>query len=341
MSRRAIIPANQQEAEIAAQALSATLAPALSQLSEATLYSSMLHVSVPEFSGTVSEDIHDWLERYETSTFSLPESRKKILLALAFKGTAKAWFSRELKPLTENKTWDELKRAILERFSSQQPADKHLEKLSKLKYDQEGITSIQSFFDEYIFTYEKAHPKVERTDLKSYEKEMTRALVLAIPPEVKSQLNLLVDLPTIEKLEDLRSVIKRYDNHVRLDVPKRSGALDENKFKEIMTGVVKDMIGEQSKAIAAIADQTAIVAAFARRNDQPPRDYRGNRDRPYKRSRPEGDTSDKEEPHKRKPGKVDQSYRDRRGEDRDPPYPCTFCGENHWHSQCPKRDLKQ
>lgn len=333
------------------QSIADSLAPAINQLSDATLSSQMLQVAVPEFNGTSQEDVHDWIDRFETSTFSLPASRKTMLLALAFKGPARAWFSRQVRPLLATATWNKLKKLIVERFSTQHPADKHLERLSKLKYDVHGNGSIQSFFDEFIYLYGKAHP-TPRGETKAYEKEMTRARILAIPAETRSQLDLLADLTNMDSVEQLRATIKRYDNHVRIDKPKPQQGLDEGKFKEILTTVVKDMMGEQNKTIAALVDQTAVVAAFAQKNEGARHEmHPARRDSSSRNSRGRFRYRSNSYPLVEKRSRIEPAQQNNRllppanpqevEQQRQPPYPCVKCGGNHWHSQCQRSNLNE
>jgi len=308
----------------------------------------MVQVSVPEFAGQESEDVHEWIDRFEVSTLSVPDERKSKLLSLAFRGSARAWFCLELKPTLREKLWPDIKKSILKRFSTQAPADKYLEKLSKLKYDPQNNSTLQSFFDEYIYTYQQAYKSDSSGEDEAVrEQDLVRSLMLAIPVDVKRQLNFMTNLSEIVSLEELKSTIKRFDSNVRLEPSPKSDPIDAGKFKEIMTDVVKGMVNQQTKTLAALADQTAIIAGFARQGPrQQGRAYTKSYHASSKRLRfaspvepRQSATSQALDKTQSDSKQQDQAMRFR--DDRPPPYPCQYCNGDHWHSRCLERVLNQ
>lgn len=209
----------------------------LSQLSGATLSSALIHLVPPTFSGGPDEDIHDWIERFEQVTLSLPSEQKNLLLDKAFIKAARAWFREELRPKLPTTDWTTSKREILEHFSGKTPQVRAYEKLMKLTYRPDRHASILYYIDEYTYLYKQAYPIHQQS-------EIVRAVVLSLPPNIKAKLNYMQDLSAITTVDVLKKTAKRYDQDGVEDQP-NSGPVDFEMFNQSLKQAVKELSEQQ------------------------------------------------------------------------------------------------
>lgn len=363
------------QTEMAEQSvLQQTFQEMVTQLSGATLSSALIHITPPTFSGAPNEDIHDWVERFEQLTFSLPQEQKNLLLDKAFMKAARAWFREELRPTLAATEWNTVKRQILEHFSGKSPQVRAYEKLMQLTYRPDRHASILYYIDEYTYLYKQAYPIHQQS-------EVVRAVVLSLPQNIKSKLNYMQDLSAINTVETLKKLAKRYDQE-GVEEPAPRGPVDIEEFNKSLREAVKELAQQQIAAtkevVAAIIGQQAstnsetespddehVCLARSQPRYQQNSDFRTNqqgfrnqpicqcqqsayRARPnngyaaYRNDRPTYRDPSPRYRNNQQLQREDPRYPQPNGgynnrNEPAPPSPCFTCGGDHWNRQCPRR----
>lgn len=305
----------------------------VSKLSQASLSTTILQINPPEFSDGPDSDVYEWLDQFERTTLGLPTDQKCQLLEKAFTGTARSWYRDELQTTALLKNWSDVRETILKRYSGRDNEERYLDKLSSLKYNPLRHASLSSFADEYIHVYSKAHPSAE-------EKDTVKALIRSIPAEFRGYLNLVKRLSTIDTTAALKDTLRYYDQDIKIYHPKEEKeTLDLNKFKDIMTDVVKTMVEQQA------GKTEEVIAAFMKKND-----YRQNQ-RPANRTMTCYGCNQVGHirrycPNNGAANRTTQQVTDNQNSSeipsrqqgpRPPPSACRICNEWHWVRDCPHK----
>lgn len=326
--------------------LATTIREAFNNISRAVISAPLVNLKAPEFSGNKDEDVIEWLNQFDLVTFSVPEDQRKKLLGCAFKKSARAWFKDDLEPLLENLDWSGIKSKILARFKPRQE-DYYIERLKSLNYSQENYNSLGSYVDQRVHVERQAYPQ------KS-PKDIVKSTLLSLTPQVRSYLNLLKDTSTIDKIEDLKALVSRYDEQIHLpQVTTTAQPLDKSTFETLIKSAIDEAVKnlKETHVAAAIA-----VESKQRGNEQDYHNSRFSRETRFARNnnyqrKPqyhETNTNQNSEHvgcacnchHINHQKQVQHDNRRQNQPKKKPPYPCRYCGESHWNNDCPKRDLK-
>lgn len=237
------------------------------------------------------------------------------------------------------------------------------EKLTKLAYSPDRHASVLYYIDEYTYLYKKAYPI-------HAQEEIVRALVLSLPPNIKTKINYMQDISAINSIDVLKKLAKRYDQEAT-EEPTKTSPLNLDTFKTVMESVVKDLAQKQieatKEAVAALLpksepsymdipgdeDDYMYVVQDGRRQPQRPQygqsrgnnrgrggyNYRGN----YAARRYDQDQNNRR-PYQPNTRGNQQAYQvnQQRGPNGQvtrgpPPGPCWTCQGNHWNDECPNR----
>lgn len=233
------------------ETLSDTIREVLEGLSKTLNNNTQTTVRPPTFSGERTQDVVEWLDEFEQITLGLSEQTKRQLLGCAFKKSARAWFKEELKSSIDELSWEEIKQAILKRYKPNQQ-DYYVEQLGKLKYQEDEGQDLASFVDQRVHISRMAYPNLG-------EREVVRDTILAMSPKVRSYLNLMSDTTQIDKIQELKALVSRFDQKVDFPAPRdTSQVIDKTLFEELL-----------KNAVEKLKDTHVEVAAAARRTEQP------------------------------------------------------------------------
>lgn len=312
------------------------------QLASATLSSAIIHLNPPQFSGKPNENIHEWVEKFELLTLSFPDEQKTNLLDKAFLHPARSWFKASLKPSLPL-PWKTIKTKILSQFSGESQEDRNYEALRKLSYDKDKYGTLSLFIDDYAYTYGKAYPRADPS-------ETVRALIRNLTPSKRHKLNQMSDIKEISTVDALRTLAKRFDQEPESSEEKKSTGLDVNQFKELMSGIVKDIVEQQTKqnneimaAFQKFDKQSSekqpqsFSSSFRTRSPSPNRNtsfrqgssFERNRRVRFQETDPKEIFRSTQIPNISGPNSSTGK--------RAPPSPCYYCDGNHWNADCTSR----
>lgn len=317
----------------------------LSKLSEslgqhAAMVLTNLHL--PTFGGLPNEDVHKFLKEFKASTITLNDELRCLALDKALIGCAHTWAKKHIKTDIKVGNWIEAKHKLRERFVPPDENLRHLEKLSKMKYNPTEIT-LSCYIEGFATTYVKAHEGAA-------DKDVIRALRVNLPHEVIHNLNILsenwADLNSVEEFMKIiqrieRSIIpfEKKQNAVNPEYVKLSAAI-EDLSKKLTAQPVKTEKPEQVEVLAAVSrpadnrnqpnrgqkrtyhgEQQQSNQGYSKRYNG---GYRANNNTQYNQQGSKTKTQLQEE-YERSHGK--------------PPGPCYTCQELHFHRHCPYRAL--
>lgn len=328
----------------------------------------LINVSVPQFSGALNEDIHEFLRKYKTATISLGENMKVRALQKALTGQAYTWAKNNIKQeMQEGINWRLIKKALVERFEAPNSELRFHGKLAKMQFDPTTGT-LTSYLESYTECFSKVYTQAKDVDIVS-------ALKLNLPNNIQRALNLLNDEWTkFTKMEDLFKLARRVEEKIlpfekdessedKLSANKLVQILDEFKKSMQSTKIDNDKPIEKKENLAAIQcdglcqQNQALAVAYDRNFNGQNRGFNGNRnwreqgenrfkkiyhDRnerrvstlPYPKKDYAGQFKEKEETGA---NKFKQIYVTNHG---NPPGPCYYCTGFHFNRHCPLRDPK-
>lgn len=328
-----------------------TIQAMVTGISNSTLSAAIINIHPPMFSGGSSEDIHEWMDRFEQATFALPDEQKALLLGRAFTKAARPWYSDELRPKLQVLSWKEARNMILEHFSSQAKEDKFYEKLNSLKYDKDRHGCTLLFVDEYAYLYKRAYPSAQPA-------EIVRAAINNLPAAIRGKFNLIADIRQLKTIDDLKDIAKRYDQEDSDTTTSNAQPLDMEKFKQIMSGVVSELVEKQAERT------NEVLAAFMKCPQQTDDRYGRRRNRNdrqayqnYQNNRASYSGNYQRQDNQRQGQYTANNYENIQGNNsqpprapspypanrnnqfrksnRGPPSPCYYCNGDHWNSECP------
>lgn len=326
--------------------LATTIREAFDNISRAVISAPLVNLKPPEFSGNKDEDVIEWLNQFDLITFSVPEGQRKMLLACAFKKSARAWFKDDLEPHLVTLDWSGIKEKILARFKPRQE-DYYIERLKNLNFNQDTYSGLGSYIDQRVHVERQAYPKKE-------PKDIVRSTLLSLTPQVRSYLNLMKDTSSIDRIEDLKALASRYDEQIHLpQVSTTTQPLDKSTFETLIKSAIDEAVKnlKETHVAAAIAVQPKSTNENRNyRDSRYSRETRYSNNNNYQRKpqyyRPNNAKHNERVNHTcncQHNNHQNQQQREDRHQTlpkRKPPYPCRYCGEPHWNNDCPKRDLK-
>lgn len=201
---------------------------------------SLMNVHIPQYDG--SQDIHQFINEYETITSLLEENQKIKLLVKAFSaGNYGHWYKRVLEPAmkTINVKWSDIKKLITERFSSGHEIDRHLRRLETMKYDPSGDMKLIDFVESFIYCFDKVH------GLSGKEETCCRALKIKLPDDVSRQLSLFAEYRNARTTKDLLDAVKNYE--LNITVQPTTNKLEHRE----MVSIMKSMFDNYHKEFVA------------------------------------------------------------------------------------------
>lgn len=250
---------------------------------------SATNILVPRFDAYT--DVHDFIAEFSRATSTLSDGQRILVIPKAFPVNChRAWYETELAPMIRsNRSWAEIKKQIITRFSVTDSQDKHFARLRELKYDQDSDKSLLCYVEDVCYSYERAYPGESGLNELKY----VRA---AIPPSLRAKLNLYSDFKNANDINMLKAAVKDYDaaRSLRPKRPQSQEATLEltNLMKQLMENVKKEnqAIRTENQAL-----RHEMVAAF---HAPEQRAYRS--DTNYRSSQPSSyaDRNRQSSPHK-------------------------------------------
>lgn len=235
---------------------------------------SVTNIPVPRFDDYA--DVHDFIAEFERITITLSDEQKLLVLPKAFPVNCyKSWYGTELTPLIESKApWSRVKSKILSRFSVGEEQDKHFSRLRDLKYDSQAKQSLLAYFEDILYSYQRAHPGSTTADTIKYIK-------MTLPPSLRAKLNLYSDFKDAQSMDMLKSAAKEFDLAMESE-PKGSGNLQSaeqiaNILKTVMSEVKKETQALRSEHEASQKELIAAIQAQGERQLQTSTEYNRSR----------------------------------------------------------------
>ena len=202
---------------------------------------SIANINVPRFDAT--KDVFDFLAEFEATTSIINDDQRPKLLLKAFPfDRTKAWFECELKPaIIAGKSWDSIKKKIIQRFSDTEDRDRHFVKLREAKFNPDSGQRLLDYIEDLIYSYKKAHSS-------GYSEEACLKFIKAtIPQRLIPTLNLISDFRKATKLEDLISGVKQFDSSYRnADMFSSGQKLDNSEMHKLLKELLKRSEATQS-----------------------------------------------------------------------------------------------
>lgn len=210
----------------------------------------------------------------------LSDKHRCLALNRALVDSAAVWAKNNIKTLIEQGNWKSIKDQLIERFG---PADIELhqrDKLSRMKYDPEKST-LTSYVELYVATYDKAF-----TDYNT--NESIKSLRMNLPNNIIRRLNYLDDKwGKYENLEDLFSLIKRFETHIEpYEIEEASKQLDKEAISSMLEDfrktLVKDMKHDQDTLKESLAIMSYDIPMKSRNNEHIQSQWSVDAIRPYR-----------------------------------------------------------
>lgn len=310
-------------------------------------------LNLPSFSGKAQEDVCEFLNKFKLATFALSDKHRCLAFNKCLIGTANIWAKSNIKRAVLDGQWKTIKKAIVERFG---PADitlKHREKLSNLKYDKQGDTTLIGYVERYIAQYKKAYRSHDDADA-------IISLRLNLPATIIKSLNLLDDSwSTLTNCADLYKLIRRYEDNIlpyEQTEDKTSLVLGKDGVKELLDQLRNEFKTRQqsNELLGAIkAEDNQKNLDKYRFNSRPNWHHSNNRSkRHFDNNNNPGSINYNKQPkleiqdrsHRNTNANVQpsnnmqQSSRYHYIRPEKPPSPCYYCKGDHWNSDCDKRN---
>lgn len=333
----------------------------------------ILSLKVPEFSGLVEEDARDFIGQFKAATLTLNDEMKCLAIQKSLKGTAKIWAKANLKDVINEGNWKKLKQLLLERFEGSNVYIRHLEKLSKLRFDINENGSLLSYIEKYADFYKQAHPD-------AIEANIILSLRLNLSDRVQKALNIIDDNWTSFKSMSEMYVLARRAEEKILAYEKEK--TDESLKPQELVKMMKDLknILKETRKKKDEVNKEIVAAAFVKRDNQNFNKIESNRYNHGQRYQPYQERDDK---YKKSFSKYPQFNRDNESMENtdrihtslsknrssnlnkkqeplnsfakgsqddyayskyvakfgEPPGPCFHCKGKHFNKHCPLRNL--
>lgn len=301
----------------------------------------LINIKVPNFAGSPGEEVNEFLKKFKMATLTLNNELRCLSLDKALIGSARIWAKKNIKEELKTGNWPEAKAKLRKRFLPPDEIHRHLEKLSKMKYDPKE-TTLSSYVEVYADLYNKAYNSAP-------DKDVIRGLRLNLPSEILRHLNVLSDSwMDTESLEQFLSLVQRVERDI---LPYDKKPSDDTAKFETLTAAIKELreslVANKQQVQNLPTESVEVVAAVSGTSGQ--RWNQSNNKRPYhesdgynqrgnryskrfnNNSRPNGNRQNQSmEP---KPvSQLDKEYAEKHGK---PPGPCYTCGGNHYNRHCP------
>lgn len=249
-----------------AEMLSTSLASALSSLSQ-TISIAPAIVKPPEFSGDKDQNVSQWLDQFEQVTLNHSDEVKKKMLRCTFTHSARSRFKDDLEPIISALDWRGVKDEILKRYRPNQQ-DYYVEKLARMKYL--GSTNLASFVDKRVHIAKQAY-------LGLKPREIIRDTILAMPPNIRSKLNLMQDTEQLDDVRLFKELVRRYDLKINVEEqPSSDSLLTPATFEKLLESAVNKVVGSMknepsSQDINSNESQEILAATRYKPAAYPPR----------------------------------------------------------------------
>jgi hypothetical protein len=334
------------------EALSFSLREVLSSFQK-TMTPQLANVKVPEFSGERSQDVVEWLDQLEQVTLSFTEEQRKQVLKCAFVKSARAWFKDDLESQLGSLSWQQVKKAILNRYKPNK-LSYYAEQLNKLTYSENE--DLASFVDQRVYLIKKAFPTLT-------DREIIRETTMALPATVRSYLNLMSNIDELKTVQEFKILASRYDQKIDITISQpKTPVLDPSLFESLLQNAVNKVIEKmkpvETQVVAVAKAQPEVTTSsphqpfqhnyvnhsYHRQPRRYPRNNQGYQQRRYNHPQQQQNCQDNAQvDQQQSPVAPDQSnphqqYPARQSR-KPPPGPCYNCGGNHWNVDCPKRHL--
>lgn len=319
--------------------------------------STLSSIAIPEFSGSLNEDVHDFVRKFKLSTLTLSDELRCLALNKALVNSARIWAKANLKAIIQAGDWKAAKKAIVSRFASPDQELRHQEKLNKMRFNQ-TTGSLTSYAEEYSHCYRRAHPNAT-------DQEIIKSLSLNLPPNIIRNLNILSEnWSQLTTITELYAIIKRLEYKI---LPYESTDDKEDKVGLAeLTRIIKEMketinVQQPKQEASPPANSDQAVAAVGGNPQQFPRSNKpgfktnsANKGfHPYKPSKRnknwiyakrynagQGETANSNNNENSAATKgseeVKAAYYTTYGK---PPGPCRYCEEDHFNRHCPYKAL--
>lgn len=248
--------------------------------------SAVTSLVVPEFSGAPNEDVKEFMSRFKTSTITLSDEMKCLALAKSLTGSAKIWAKENLKADMLTCNWKAIKKALKQRFADLDSDLKHLEKLSKLKFEPDETTLI-SYLEKFALYYKSAHKEAKDCDI-------VRALKLNLPRNVVKGLNMLNDeWVNFQDIKQLYTLARRVEDKI-LAYEARDEPITATRAEDITKMLVemrkaidankeaKEDLNKSTEKLAAVTEGRNPRNAYARAYQQGPGNSTSRYDQPLR-----------------------------------------------------------
>lgn len=308
-------------------------------------------MSLPSFSGSSHEDVHDFLAKFKLVTFALSEKHRCLALNKSLCGTANIWAKTNIKKHIVNGNWKAIKKALIDRFGSSDTSLRYQIKLGSMRYNPKESITLLGYAESYLNAHVKAFKEQS-------EKAGILSLKLNLPNHVIRSLNILDDgWHKYEEYSKIYALIKRYEENILpYEAPdnEKEKYLDSKLIIEMLNQLRKDRLEDVKETKAAVAVMAATKPIEKPKDPEQYRyrkpEYKRKFNNSYQRSnnwhpqnykRPRFGHSETLALTNELQGNPKPSTSKQSGPN-DPPYPCRMCGANHFHKDCPTRnnDLK-
>lgn len=220
---------------------------------------SISNVVVPRFDSC--KDVFTFLTEFETATAALPEDQRKKLLVKSFpSGRLNDWYEHELVPTINVITWKAVKAKIIERFSDVEDRDRHILRIEKLKFNQNGSAKLYDHVEELLYSIGKAFPKILDEESK------IRYIKAKLPSAILPTLLTITSYNTATTINQLKEACRLYD---KLNAERSSSEdcqSDKTKANDLMQAIkvmVETTLKQQlqSKNVVSAIDQRSLSPA--------------------------------------------------------------------------------
>lgn len=207
---------------------------------------SLSSIQIPTFKGLPEEDVHDYLRRFKLATITLSDELRCLALQKSLSGAAHIWSRNNIKHDLTLGNWSEVKKALVERFSSPNRELRYQEKLAKLQFDPKTSTLL-SYVEAYADCYRRAHGAVT-------DQVIIKALSLNLPHPILKNLNLLNDeWIGFDRLRHFNDLVKKLETKI---IPYES----------------TETISDDKKSLAELMKMIQELKEATQKRDQPKED---------------------------------------------------------------------
>lgn len=237
-----------------------TLTQAITSASLASNHSLIHQIAIQPYGGD-REGIFSFIEKFEENTAQLDDKQKLTVLQKFLNGSAKTWFKLSIQPKIDDKSWKEVKTALIDRFGGSDQTNYHLDKIRGMKFDPSS-RSVANHVEQFVYHFRKAYPD-------SQSDHLVREVHRSLPRELQADINKFTSTQAITKIEDYIKKIQSYDDQVFSLVPRTASinSIQNNdeiasvlidKLKPFIEGLIKDNTQQppiEEEPIAALHHQ--------------------------------------------------------------------------------------